>query len=481
MEKRLITNRFFKLAGIAVLVVALACVALVRPALADDSSSAASASAASEASGSAESAAAAAESTTGKTAEADSTPLGGLPMMGNDYVWFGRDLELSDAMIGNDLIAAGQIINIRSCTAPGDFRLAGQSVRVKDSAAFENITAAAESVAIEDTQANAIAAAGNTVSFSGSCEELTIYAEDVLIDGIVYGDVVVGGNTVVLGPNAHIMGTLHASAPSAPVMESGAEVADLDYTHTEADSATSAADVESAMAGLMSALAVFLAVMSIVGTLIVAVLAEWLFRRQTAGAAEMIRTRTGAHIGTGVVGALVAPIAVILLICFGVTLPVAGGVAFALFAMSCVAGGFAGASLFKLAFPKLGRYKCALAGGAIVGVAGAIPILGSIVSAAAFMYLLGYVLQSIFLGMRDPAPVAPAAAPAPFAPAAAVSPVAPVAATAPIVSAVPAEPVAPAGSTAPLASVEPVEPVVPVDPVAPAAPAGSEPPVSAEE
>ena len=115
----------------------------------------------------------------------------------------------------------------------------------------------------------------------------------------------------------------------------------------------------------------------------------------------MIRTRTGATIGTGVVGALVAPIVIIILCCLFITLPVAGALTLALLAMSIVAGGFAGASLFKLAFPNLGRFKVALIGGAIMGVASAIPFLGTLVSVVAFMYFLGYVLQTIFLSLRD--------------------------------------------------------------------------------
>ena len=191
--------------------------------------------------------------------------------------------------------------------------------------------------------------------------------------------------------------------------KSGAKVGKVEFTQSEDRSATAGgastvAAFGNGMIELWETLAVFLAIMSILGTLVVAVLAEWLFRRQTAGAAEMIRTRTGATIGSGIIGALVAPLAVILLIVFGITLPVAGGVAFTLFAMTSVATGFVGASLFKLAFKKLGRFQCALAGGAIMGVASAIPFLGSIVGALSFMYLLGYVLQSIYLGMREPAP-----------------------------------------------------------------------------
>jgi len=477
METKRITRRFLELSAIAVLAIALAFAALAQPAFADDSSSSAAAS---------QSAASPAASLPAESPSATDVPLGGLPMMGNDYVWFGRDFEVSGVSIGNDVIAAGQIINIKSCTAGGDYRLAGQDITIRDSMAGENITAAGQTVIIKDSIANAIAAAGQGVSFSGTCDTLTIFAEKVYIDGTVSGNVVVGANSVEVGTNARIAGTLYVSAPSDPVMQRGAEVANVEYTKTEKN--TSPAPDESSLAGLSTALTIFIVIMSILGTLIVAVLAEWLFRRQTAGAAAMIKERTGALIGTGIVGAIAAPIAVILLICFGITLPVAGGVAFALFAITAVANGFAGTSLFKLVFPNLGRFKCALIGGAIVGIASAIPILGNIVGVLSFMYLLGYVLQSIFLGMRDPEPAMPlepvtAAVPitsvapvAPVTPAASVAPVAPIASAA---SAAPATPVAePTMSVEPVASATPTEPVEPVTPAASTEPV--EPAVTAE-
>ena len=172
----------------------------------------------------------------------------------------------------------------------------------------------------------------------------------------------------------------------------------------EDNGSVSTEEVTGALASLSSFLFVFGIVMSILGTLVIAVLAEWLFGRHTAAAAAMIRTRTGATIGSGVVGALVAPIVIIILCCLVITLPVAGALTLALLAMTVVAEGFMGASVFKLAFPKLGRFPTALAGGAIMGVASAIPFLGALVSAAAFMYFLGYVLQTIFLSLRKPAP-----------------------------------------------------------------------------
>ena len=416
-----------KIAAFVVAAMALlALMALPAWALADDSSSAAASGTSASSSSAAASGAAASASASSASPQESATSVEGiaLPMTGNDFVWFGRELNLGQYSIENDLLAAGQTVVVSDCTAGGSIRAAAQDIAIANSTASENITVAGQDVIIRDSKANAVAVAGKAVTFSGSCNELTAYAESVFIDGVVEGDVVVGANTVEVGTNARIKGTLHVRASSDPVMQRGAEVGDVDFKETEGSAST--AEVEEAMAALSSMLAIMMAIIGIIGTLIVAVLAEWLFRCHTEAAANMIRTRTGATIGTGIVAALVAPIAIVILLCLVITLPVALGLTFALLAMTCVAGGFAGASLFKLAFPRLGRYKCALAGGAIMGVAGAIPILGGIVDAAAFMYLLGYVLQAIFLGLRKTTPAAPVSPAAPAPPEAVPAPAAPV-------------------------------------------------------
>ena len=335
--------------------------------------------------------------------------VGGLPMMGNDYVWFGRNLELDDHKVANDLIAAGQVVDVSNCNAGGSIRAAAQVISIEGSTARQSITVAAQDVRITNTKANAIAAAGATVTVSGSCKELTAYAQKVVIDGTVAGDVVVGAETVEIGPNARIKGTLKVSAAQEPILKDGAKVGKVEFSQVETDTTNELTDTVEVLGGVFHGLAM---IAGIFGTIIVAILAEWLFRRHTATAAEMIRTRTGATIGSGVIGTFALPIAIVVLLLLVITIPVSIALIFVLVAMAMVSAGFMGASVFKIAFPKLGRYVCALAGGTIMGVASVLPIVGTLVDVVAFVYLLGYVLQSIYLGMRlekaeDKTPVLP--------------------------------------------------------------------------
>lgn len=322
-----------------------------------------------------------------------------LSLMGNDYVWAGESLVLEGTEAKNDVLAAGHTLLVDSCKVGGSVRMAGQDVRLTNAAVQENITLAGQNVCVDDSTGNAVALAGQTAEFSGTCSELTVYAGEALIDGTVNGDVTVGADTVTVGPHARIAGTLHISASQEPEVDPRADVLDLDYSESDEDAVT-VGQMGVVASGLSAAFVVLIGLVSVVGTLVVAVCAEWLFSRHTKAAAVLVRTRSGATIGTGVLGTLLAPIAIILLCLFIITLPIALCVVLAMLAMALVASGFAAASLSKLAFPRLGRFAGALAGGAIVSIAEVVPVLGTLVSLAAFMYLLGYVLQSIHLGMR---------------------------------------------------------------------------------
>ena len=329
--------------------------------------------------------------------------------MGNDRLWAGESLHLSNTQIPNDLLTAGRAMDIRDTQVSGSLRAAGQAIGLANVTAQQSITVAGDSLQITGSHANAIAMAGRSASFSGTCNELMVFANDVFIDGTVNGDVTVGGKNITLGSNANITGTLHVSSTNEPTLQDGAVVATVDYVETEDDNVTQE-QANVVASSIFGGLSIVFTIIGLISTIIIALLAEWLFSRHTAGAASMISERTTATVASGVIGTIAAPAVVILLCLLVVTIPVAGCIALALVAMGIVCGGFAGASLFKLAFPKLGRYACALAGGAIISVTQALPIVGHFVRLVAFTYLLGYVIQTIYLGLqknKGPVPDAP--------------------------------------------------------------------------
>ena len=314
---------------------------------------------------------------------------------GNDYLWAGESAVISNQEVSNDLLAAGRTIDIKNGEVGGSIRAAGQNVEINNVSIGENATIAGETVSIDKGKANAVWMTGRTASFTGKCSSLVMYADTVSLNGTVNGDVEIGANTIEIGPDTVVNGSLHVSASETPSIPETAKIEHVDINIVE-NADTSTSDTSP------SAL-IFTMIFTIITTLVAALICEWLGRRHTAQAAEMIRTRTGATVGSGIIGALCAPIGIILLCCFVVTIPVAGFITLFLLALTCIAGGFTGASLFKVFFPKLGRFVAALIGGAITGVLLAIPVLGGIVLALAFFYTLGYVIQSTYLSMKQPA------------------------------------------------------------------------------
>lgn len=177
-------------------------------------------------------------------------------------------------------------------------------------------------------------------------------------------------------------------AASEPVIDSGAKVESINYTLSSEGGSTNAPAFD--LTGIIYLVFVFC---------LIALALTWLFPVAVDGAAAMVRQRTVAHLVTGLVGMVAAlPVTLVLLL----VAPLAGALVGVVLAIFLVAAPFAGASLVRLAFPGWNRFGAAALGGAIAGVLGSIPYVRAIFIAAAFVYLLGYVLQSIYLGMHAP-------------------------------------------------------------------------------
>lgn len=349
-----------------------------------------------------------AEEVTGNTEDSTTTTTtseGVGFMLGRDYVWAGNNHTISGTSVANDLLLAGRIIWANDMKIGGSIRAAGNTIEVTKAKVTENITLAGNNLTIKDVDANDVCMAANKSSFEGTCSALHIYGNMIYIDGTINGDVKAAGNMIDLGPNTKIKGTLYVTAPASPDIPDGAQVGNVVFTQGEPNGfyafLGSDYDYAGLLTGVAAAMAFLVILISIIGTLIISILSEVFFKRHTAGAAKMISTRTGKTIATGIIGAIVAPIVLIILCVLIVTLPIAGALALALLALAIVSTGFMAASLFKLVFKKMGRYKVAILGGLIVGVLSAIPILGVIVAIIATVYTLGYVLQRIFLSMRE--------------------------------------------------------------------------------
>ena len=234
-------------------------------------------------------------------------------MLGDDIVWFGQSKLFTKTAAPNDILAAGQSIAVSSCTVSGSIRAAAEDIAIRGADVAHSITLAAKDATVSDTTAQAVAIAAGDASFSGECNALYICAEHAVIDGTVHGDVVVNADSVRLGPNARIEGAVRGSAGDQPEIASSAQHGALELSiHTQDDKPKPAFNaVSTLLAAIYSALA----------CLVTAAAAEWLARKHTANAAQLAKTRTGYLVASGIIGAIAAPVAVIILCCLVITAP----------------------------------------------------------------------------------------------------------------------------------------------------------------
>lgn len=331
---------------------------------------------------------------------------------GDDVLWAGSNMRLNGTAVGNDVIGCGQNLSVSNTTVPGSIRLAGQIVSIRDVNVGHSVTLAGQDIVFTGGSAQAVACVGQTVLYDGTANSLYAAAQDVTIDGVVNGDVYVSASTLRIGEHAVINGTVSATLGKDPDVSTTATLGALDYSIDEqlANDNVSKADIFAAFlaSGITIPFLMIFLIGSILGVLIIALVCEWLGRKHTAESASMAKNRTAIMLGTGAIGGMVAPIVLIALCCMIVTLPLAGVLVLALLAVAAIAEGFVAASLAQIVWPNMGRWQRVMLMALIVGAASALPLIGFFVSLAASVYLLGYILQHIYLTLQ-----AEKAAPAP--------------------------------------------------------------------
>ena len=318
-------------------------------------------------------------------------------LLGDDIVWAGENVDYSNISARNDILAAGRYINVEDSTVAGSIRAAGESVSVSGTDVAHSITLAGNETTVEGVTAQAVALAANTATFSGETNSLYVLGDSVVINGTVHGDAVITASTIELGPNANIEGALRGTTDSEPTIASGAHYGTIELAQSENDASETNGGFD--FGGLIGSM-----LYGAIACLITAAVIEWLGRKQVATSVDLAKSRMGYVAASGVIAAVVAPIAIVILCCLVVTLPVAGALALALIALTIISGGFTAAVLGKLVFKNMKRFGAVIAMGAIIGAACALPFIGTVLAIACFAFALGCMLQGIYCGLKKQRP-----------------------------------------------------------------------------
>lgn len=313
--------------------------------------------------------------------DSDSNPSG----VEGDLYWAGQSLDLDDASIDHDIIAAGESLSIRDCTVGGAVRLAARTIDIAQTAVDGSVTVAGQHVVLNaDSAASCFYAAGETVALRGSVKSAALAGDTVTIDGTVDGDVEVWADKLILGKNARISGTVNAHVSEDPERAAGAEVGALKIDRTESEDTSTANDV---IGGIVAAA---------LSTCFVALLLELVFPRATASAAGMLHQRPTPLWVSGLLGTVAIVPAVLLLIISIAGLSLAGALMCGVIGIALVSAAFAGCAIARMVGHSQNRYAMAAVGGIIAGVLTAIPLVGDFISGVAFVFTLGYIIQTIW-------------------------------------------------------------------------------------
>ena len=332
----------------------------------------------------------------GNILEADnSVTIDSVPFFG--AMAAGQTVLISNSEAEGSVMAAGQEVNVSSTKVGESLYVAGNIVTCSDTDVHGNIYGAGNSVSIgKDMNANGVYVAASNITFDGTAKALCAAGGSVTVTGKVDGDAYIEAEKVEISDSAVITGELKIKSSKEPEVSDGAKVGSYSYEEVSEDEENAAGvaskvGIGSIIWGKFKTCIYWVVAMCAFGMLLC-----WLFDGHLTDAAQLLRDKPGRMIGTGVVAWVCIPV-VALLLCISYFLAPIGGMLFLAYVLLLCAGlPFAGASLVRLFLPKMNVFAAALIGIAALEVIRMIPVLGFLVGAVADMYLLAYVIQSIW-------------------------------------------------------------------------------------
>ena len=311
----------------------------------------------------------------------------------------GQSVSISDSEAKGSVFEAGQQVSISLTDVGESLYIAGNDVNISSTKVLGNIFAAGNSVMIsEGTEANGVYAAGNEVAFDGEAMALYAAGTKVTLSGKIYGDAYIEGTEVIVTDDAEITGDLKIASVNEPEVSDKASIGDYDFEQVKEDNDDDSGIVGKVGFGSMIWSKIKSCLFWIVAMGAFGMLLVWLFNGHLENAAELLRTKPGVMIGSGIITWFCVPIAALIMCVSCILAPLAGILMLVYVLLLCAGLAFAGASLVKLFLPNMNPFLSALIGIAALEVVRVIPVLGFIVGCVADMYLLAYVVQCIWRG-----------------------------------------------------------------------------------
>ena len=309
----------------------------------------------------------------------------------------GQNIDLGNADAKGSVLAAGQQITGSGLCVGESMYVAGNNVSLNNAEINGNIYAAGASVSmIGNSTGNGVYIAAGNIVFEGTANYLCLAGSHVSINGTIDGDVFVGAETVDISEDTVITGTLTIEAPVEPDVPRSADIGDYVFEQSRNDDQDPApVSFGNALFQRVKSCLYWMIAMAGFGMILV-----WFFDQHLKSATNYLKNRRAPLIASGMIGWACIPVAAVILACSYLFAPVAGLLFSAYVFLIWIGLAFSGASLAKLVFPDMNPFLAALIGIAVLEAVRVIPFIGTIVGIAADMYLLGYVIQRLWINRK---------------------------------------------------------------------------------
>lgn len=306
----------------------------------------------------------------------------------------GQTVDLADAEAKGSIAAAGQQVSASGLTVGESLYVGAGTAMLNNVTVKGNLYAAGQNVSITGaSSANGVYACGTDVTFEGEANGAVLAGSNVVLNGLIDGDVNIAADKLTIADGTVITGKLTIESAVEPDLSKDIEYGDYEFNLQKEDKEDNVAvSFGTKIFEKFKSCLYWIVAMAAFGMILV-----WLFDRHLTGAVNYIKNRTLPMILSGVIGWISIPVAAIL-ICFTYILAPTGGLVMSVYVFLIWIGlAFAGASLSRLVFPKMNVYLAALIGIAVLEAVRMIPVIGVIVGIAADMYLIGYFIQYLWL------------------------------------------------------------------------------------
>ncbi len=313
----------------------------------------------------------------------------------------GQSVDITDSKAQGSIMAAGRDVSVGSTVVNESLYIAGEKVTSTGNEVSGNIFAAGNSIDIEESSANGVYAAGNEITFGGTSKGFWAAGTKITFSGKVDGDVVLEGDTVKVESGSVVTGELRIVSSKEPEVAEDTSIGSYKYEEiAEKDvsglSLTGKVSIGSVIWSKVKSCVYWVIAMGVFGVILC-----WLFNSHLVKAAELIREKPGLMIGTGIISWCAIPVLAIFLCCSYVLAPVGGMLLLAYVLINCAGLAFAGASLARLFLPNMNIYLSAIIGIAVFEVLIMIPFIGILIGIVADMYLIAYVVQTIWTRVKN--------------------------------------------------------------------------------